>query len=61
MSKAKAGRKKSIDSIDTVVQVLRATLAILESASYPAEDSKAVVDLKKCLRRAIAEIDTGIR
>jgi hypothetical protein len=36
-------------------------LVILESASFPAEDSKAVVDLKNCLRKVIAEIDTGIR
>jgi hypothetical protein len=61
MSKGKAARKKTIDSTDTVIQVLRATLVILESASFPAEDSKAVVDLKNCLRKVIAEIDTGIR
>ena len=61
MSKTNCLGTKTIDSTDTVAQVLRATLVILESASFPAEDSKAVVDLKNCLRKVIAEIDTGIR
>ena len=61
MSKTNCRGTKTIDSTDTVAEVLRATLVILESASFPAEDSKAVVDLKNCLRKVIAEIDTGIR
>ena len=61
MSKTNCLGTKTIDSTDTVAEVLRATLVILESASFPAEDSKAVINLKKSLGRAIAEIDTGIR
>jgi hypothetical protein len=43
-----------------VIQVLTATLTILELASYPGKESSAIADLKKCLLQAIEEIHAAV-
>jgi hypothetical protein len=47
------------DCTYNVVQLLQATLSILENEQYRAKDSKAIVDLEKCLQDAITEIETA--
>jgi len=39
-----------------VLQVLKATLSLLEYTDFPTKGSEAVASLKRCLREAIAEI-----
>ena len=47
------------DCTYNVVQLLQATLSILENEEFRAKDSKAIADLKECLDRAIAEVETA--
>lgn len=47
------------DCTYNVVQLLQATLSILENEEYRAKDSKPIADLRVCLDRAIAEIETA--
>ena len=48
------------DTTLNVVQLLQATLSILENEQYCAKDSEAIANLKKCLPSAIAEIEAAI-
>ena len=40
-----------------MVQILRATLAVLENSEYKGKDSKAVAELTFCLRDAIPKLE----
>ena len=48
------------NSAVNLVQILKATLAILENTDYPANDSKEVADLMKCLESGIAVIEAAL-
>ncbi len=41
-----------------VTSVLRTVLYLLEQTTYPEKNSVAVTDLKSCMRRAIADIES---
>ena len=47
------------DTTLNVVQLLLATLSILENEEYRAKGSKAIADLMECLGSAIAEIEAA--
>ena len=50
----------SNNSTLNLIQILRATLTILENTEYPANDSKEVADLERCLESAIATIEAAL-
>ena len=41
-----------------LTSVLRTVLYLLEQTTYPEKDSSTVTDLKSCMRRAIADIES---
>lgn len=52
---ASHGAMSYVPHVD-VLQILRATLSLLENTDFLSKESDSVVNLKRCLRDAIAEI-----
>lgn len=38
-------------------EILRTTLYLVEHTNYPGKDTPTVLDLKKCLKHAISELE----
>ena len=54
------GEAVSNNSTLNLIQILHATLTILENTDYPANDSQEVADLKLCLEKAITKIEAAL-
>jgi len=50
----------SNNSTLNLIQILHATLTILENTEYPANDSQEVTDLKLSLEKAISAIEAAL-
>jgi hypothetical protein len=50
----------SYNSTLNLIQILHATLTILENTEYPANDSKEVAELKRCLESGITTIEAAM-